>query len=126
MRLRYHKFWLLLGWGMIVLVLYLSLTPQPPELGFELWDKLKHFIAYAVLMGWFGQLYRQHRRLLYALGFIGMGIALEYLQGMGEYRMFEYHDMLANLLGVSIAMLVLYLKGDQVLHWFEKKVLKAG
>ena len=31
-----------------------------------------------------------------------MGIALEYIQGMGETRFFEYADMLANTIGALL------------------------
>ena len=106
MRLKYHRQWLLVGWSMILLVWYLSLTPRPPELGIRLWDKLNHFIAYAGLMGWFGQLYTQtYQRIVCALAIIAMGIAIEFFQGLGGVRMFEYRDMLANTLGVIMGWL---------------------
>ena len=127
MRLKYHRLWLVVGWCMILLVWYLSLTPKPPELGFRLWDKLNHFIAYAGLMGWFGQLYQHHRqRIVSALVIIVMGIAIEIFQGLGGQRMFEYRDMLANTLGVLMAVIILYLKGDHLLYWFEQRLLKVS
>lgn len=44
------------------------------------------------------------RRLAYAAGFIAMGIALEFLQGMTDYRTFDVLDMLANAGGVLLAL----------------------
>ena len=43
-------------------------------------------------------------RLAYATGFIAMGIALEFLQGMTGYRTFDLLDMLANAVGVLGAL----------------------
>lgn len=127
MNLKYRHYWLIIGWGLVALVWFLSLTPKPPELGFRLWDKLNHFIAYAGLMGWFGQLYPRHSsRTVYAVGFIVMGIAIEIFQGMGMHRVFEYADMLANTSGVIIALTIIYLKGDRILYWFEQRILKVS
>ena len=49
----------------------------------------------------FCQIYDQPRtRLVYAAGFIAMGVALEFAQGMTDYRTFDVLDMAANTLGV--------------------------
>jgi len=126
MDLKYRKQWLVIGWCLIALAWYLSLTPTTPE-PFKLWDKMNHFIAYACLMAWFGQLYKSNRiRIMYAVGFVIMGIAIEFFQGMGPHRVFEYNDMLANTLGVFIAVIVIYLKGDGILYWIEQRVLNVS
>jgi glycopeptide antibiotics resistance protein len=55
-------------------------------------------------MFWFCVLYRPLRvRAMYAVGFIAMGIALEFVQGWLGYRSFETADMLANTAGVALA-----------------------
>jgi VanZ family protein len=103
--LRYHRAWLLIGAGLIVLVFYLSLTAHPPKLlHFRASDKLEHFSAYFVLMAWFVQLYHSHRsRLIWALLFMAQGMAIEVMQGMSRWRTFDYYDALANTLGVTLA-----------------------
>jgi len=83
---------------MVAAVVWGSLTPAPPPSAGN--DKLGHFVVYGVLMFWFAQLYP--RRSLYAAGFIGLGIALEFAQGWLGYRSFELYDMLANALGVLL------------------------
>lgn len=61
-----------------------------------------HFAAYGTLMAWFAYLYRRApTRALYAAGFVGMGIAIEFLQGLTG-RHFEVADMFANTLGVIL------------------------
>jgi len=87
-----------LGWGWVGLIVWLSLTPSPPRVDFTAGDKIGHLLAYGVLMFWFAQLYLT--RIAYAAGFIAMGIALEFTQGWLGYRSFELLDMAANTLGV--------------------------
>lgn len=81
----------------------MSLTPQPPTIDVEQGDKLGHFAAYGLLMLLFCEIYELPRtRLVYAAGFIAMGVALEYLQGMTGYRTFDVFDMVANGIGVAL------------------------
>ncbi|MEJ2141255.1 MAG: hypothetical protein P8Y24_02665 [Gammaproteobacteria bacterium] len=54
-----------------------------------------------------------------------MGVGIEIFQGMGTHRYFEYNDMLANTLGVIVAILVLQFKGDGILFWFEQRIQKV-
>jgi VanZ family protein len=64
-------------------------------------DKLGHFASYGFLMLWFCVLYRRKRvRAFYALGFVALGVALEFVQGNLGYRTFELYDMAANTAGV--------------------------
>lgn len=103
---QFGKLWLFLGWMLAALIVVLSLWPKPPELiGFEQSDKLTHIIAYSILMLWFANIYPQSSsRLRLSLGFFVMGVCLELLQGMTEYRQFSYIDMLANGVGILLAL----------------------
>jgi VanZ family protein len=102
--------WLAVGWAMVAVIVWLSLTPAPPKLDFEQSDKLGHFVGYGVLMFWFSQLYRKWPRVAYGLGFIAMGIGLEFAQGRLGFRSYDVFDMYANSLGVllgwGVALLV--------------------
>ena len=90
------------GWLYAAAIVYLSLTPSPPEPGFAYGDKLGHFLAYALLMLWFAWLHRDAAsRMAYAALWIGMGVALEFAQGQTAVRSFELADMAANALGVA-------------------------
>jgi len=91
------------GWGWVAAIVWLSLTPAPPQVEFAHGDKLGHFAGYGLLMLWFALLYLgRNLRILYAAGFIAMGIGLEFLQGHLGYRSFEVFDMYANTLGVLL------------------------
>lgn len=118
--LRYRKFWLLIGWGLVATVITLSIIPSPPEVGGS--DKLHHLLAYGMLMGWFGQLYRQPRvRIFWFIGFVVMGITLEVIQGLGGVRYFEYADMVANALGALIGWALSRGRGGAILGWIEQR-----
>ncbi len=105
--LRFRRFWTVMGIGFVLLVIYLSLTPEPPDLGAPEGLKIGHVIAYGWLMIWFAQMHRDFgRRLICAAAFCTLGIALEYLQGMTDYRGFEYSDMLINSAGVAIGLVL--------------------
>jgi VanZ family protein len=76
--------------------------PSPPSIDIEQGDKLGHAFAYASTMFWFAQLYlRSAVRLRYALGFIALGVALEFIQGHVG-RDFEVADMAADAIGVAL------------------------
>ncbi len=123
--LKYRFEWLLVGWSLVALVIYLSVTSTPPQLDidFKYLDKVEHLSAYGVLMGWFGQLYHISRvRIGYLLGFIAMGIALEIIQGLGGVRYFEYGDMVANSLGALIGWALSRGGGGRLLQRFEQRL----
>ena len=86
------------GWAWAAAIVWLSLTPAPPQVDFSYGDKAGHLAAYGLLMFWFARLYRA--RIAYAAGFIAMGIALEFAQGALGFRTYEVLDMVANTIGV--------------------------
>ncbi len=97
-----RRLWLALGWAMVAAIVYGSVMHSPPSLGFEQSDKLEHLGGYGMLMFWFCQLYRARRvRIGYALGFVALGVALEFVQGWLGYRDFEVADMVADAAGVA-------------------------
>jgi VanZ family protein len=101
--LRLRALWLALGWGLAAAIVWVSLTPSPPQIDLEQGDKLGHLASYGALMFWFCQLYAvRGTRLAYAMGFTLMGVALEFAQGEFGARTFEPADMLANALGVAL------------------------
>lgn len=103
--LRFVLLWQAVGWAMVALVIWLSLTPQPPRPPALLsWDKADHLLAYAVLMFWYAQSFARHWRWPLFLCFLGF--ALEVLQGLSAVRTFDLYDMVANLLGVTLGSML--------------------
>ena len=78
---RVQPLWLLLGWTLVLLLIYLSLTPAPVELPMGQGDKIGHVLAYATLMSWFANVYEASaQRMKFAVGFMALGVSLEFLQ----------------------------------------------
>ena len=99
---RYRRIWLLLGWGLVAAVIVLSLIPVEVDLG-EGRDKLAHALAYGGLSFWFGMIFGGRAlQLGIAVALAAMGVALEFLQGLTDYRSFEVADMVANAVGAGL------------------------
>ncbi|PWB59288.1 MAG: VanZ family protein [Nitrosomonadales bacterium] len=100
----YRKTWLAAGWLLVFLIAYISLIPSPPApMRFPHADKLEHLISYAMLMGWFCQIYSARRQRIYlALACLAFGGIIELLQGWSGYRTADWLDWLADSLGVIL------------------------
>jgi glycopeptide antibiotics resistance protein len=107
---------------MVVAVVVLSLIPLDVDL-LENEDKLAHFVAYGSLAFWFGMLFEgRGRQLGAALGFTAMGVALEFLQGLTDYRTFEIADMIANAMGAALGWGLAQTPLRNVLEWLERLI----
>ena len=119
---RVRRVWRAIGIALVLLVIWLSLTPHPIAIPVDEGDKLGHFAAYAVLMCWFAQLDVAPRpRLAYAAFFVALGVVLEFVQGLTDYRSFEVADMAADTVGVMLGWAAAPPRGPNVLalveHW---------
>ena len=93
------------------IILYLSLRPIPENIGsiFKYQDKFMHIGSYFLLM-------ILYLRIIPLKGVaviltIGIGIIIEHLQPLTGYRYFEIGDIVANSIGVLLALpLNYYLK----------------
>ncbi len=106
MEFRFQKIWQLIGISLVAFIITVSLMHKPPiDLPpFRFADKVGHFIAYFIVMGWYVQLFHVPLQRLFLMAvFVSMGVGLEVLQGLGGVRMFEWADALANSLGALAA-----------------------
>jgi len=123
--LKYRFIWLALGYAIVTLVVYLSLTSRPIKIDLSLpyQDKFLHAFAYFCLMSWFVQIYHnKFQRNMIAVVFIFMGITLEYLQSFDPARMYEVADMVANSVGVALGFGLSLTPVKNCLVVIEKKV----
>lgn len=107
--LKYRSVWLFVGYAIVALVVYLSLTSNPINLnlGFPNQDKVFHALAYFSLMFWFAQIYHNTRqRAVMIVVFVFLGLLMEYVQSLSPYRTAEFADMLANATGVILAYVI--------------------
>lgn len=122
---RFNNYWQAAGWLGIGLIIALSLTPAPPQIGVENGDKLGHLAAYGLVTLWFAQVYAGLRqRIWLAVGMVVLGIAMEYAQGATGYRSFEVVDMIADALGVAIGWLLAPPRLPNFLFWVERRIAR--
>lgn len=124
--LKLRVLWLFIGFALIALVLYLSLTSNPVAMAgmFRYEDKLYHALAYFTLMAWFSQLYHQAaQRIIIALLFVFMGLMVEYLQSLNPDRYAEFGDMVANVTGVMLGFVLTQTAAKNILLRVEKQIL---
>jgi VanZ family protein len=107
-KLRFFPLWLTIGFTMVALVVVTSLVHQRPHaINFAGGGKVEHFGAYAITTLWFCLIYTNSRvRWMIGLALIALGVCLECLQLLTEYRTFEYTDMMANAAGVFCVLLL--------------------
>lgn len=124
--LRLFRLWWLIGAGILGYIVYVTLTPHPPPMPGRFTDKIFHVLGYFVLTGWFAQLYKPSRLRYYqAVGFIGLGTALEFAQLWVNTRSFDLGDIVANALGVLAAWLLLRGRWTAVLLYCERYLMRV-
>ena len=111
----YRNLWVIVAWVLVVAVVYLSLVPSPPQVPGRLGDKGGHVLAYASPMFWFGCLYAGRARSRAAVGLALMGLVLELLQGLGDHRVAEPMDMVANLSGIVVGWTLAHTRASRLL-----------
>jgi len=106
-RLRLRPLWLLLGWMLVLFIVWESLTPGPMELQVEQGDKLGHMAAYLALMSWFANIYEDTaERVVCLVACMALGVGLEFAQRLTATRTFEIADMAAGAIGVIIGLML--------------------
>ncbi|MBL4712652.1 MAG: VanZ family protein [Gammaproteobacteria bacterium] len=121
--LKLRFLWLAIGYALVVLVVYLSLTSNPVEIvgSFPYKDKFFHALAYFTLMLWFAQIYHdKFQRNMIALVLVFMGASLEYFQSFDPNRFSEAGDLLANTVGVLLGFILALTQLKNVLLNVEK------
>jgi VanZ family protein len=73
------------------------------EAGTHVWDKAAHFVVFGLFLWCFGVLFRRLPRLWCAVLAIGLGAAVEVVQGQVG-RDASWGDLLADSLGVAVAL----------------------
>lgn len=108
-RLRWHRAWVALGGAIMLWVLWMALRPDPGiTLDVPYGDKLLHATTFTCLMGWWGNVYRERRaRCWAALGCLAFGVFIEFAQWLDPPRDADALDVLADGVGIVIALLLL-------------------
>ena len=116
---RLKNFWIASGVAFVLLVIYLSVTPDPVHAPTVHNFKTGHILAYAWCMLWFAEVFRPFRqRFAIGVALVALGVALEYVQDMLPWhRDFAVADMIDDAIGVGIGLALAYTPAGRV---FEK------
>jgi hypothetical protein len=122
--LRREKLWVVIGLGFVVLVIFLSVTPQPLKAPTVDNFKTGHILAYTWCMLWFCQIWRDGmHRLVIALGLLILGIGLEFVQdNLPWHRDFAVADMVDDAIGVGIGFAIGFTPLANILRWIEGRI----
>ena len=125
--LKYRGLWIAVGVGLVALVVYLSLTPEPPAVPEVGGLDPGHILAYFTLMAWWAQVVKPGQgRIVLAVGFVGLGVGLEYVQALTPYRTFDVNDMRDDSIGVIAAYFATLSPLGHVLLALERRLLRGG
>ena len=120
-RWHHYRWWATLGWLLVAVVIVLSLVSFSPPIPIEGSDKFEHSLAYATLMFWWGML-QPRRRWIWALALPTLGVGLEVVQSFMPLRHMDWRDALANILGVTIALVLLMTPLGGLLAWVDRQL----
>lgn len=105
-QLRFFRVWLGICLSGCAVLVYACLMPNPPQpQGIAYFDKVEHILAFCVLGAGFGAILQDcHVRVLVGLALLG-GV-IELLQSLTAYRSGDPLDMVADVAGIIIGLLM--------------------
>lgn len=105
-KLRFFRLWLGIGLFGCAVLLYAGLIPSPPQpVAWAYLDKVEHLLAFCVLGAWFGAIFPGRRVWLF-IALVLFGGALELLQSLTGYRSAALPDMVADIVGTVMGLLL--------------------
>ena len=111
---------------LIAAVVVAGLTPASDLPAIGIGDFAEHAAGYSVLTLWFSGLVARTRWAIVAGALLGLGAALELLQGAMELgRVSDPIDMAANALGIAIALMLARAGLGGWMQWVEARLLRA-
>ena len=88
-------------------------------------DKLWHAVAYGSLTLWFCGIYDRRRSLLIGASAFLLGVLVELAQSFTATRQAEFLDLVANLVGIMLALLVARMGADRWCAMVESALVSA-
>jgi VanZ family protein len=124
--LRLARLWWALGWAMVLFIAVSTLEPPRYVPNLHLWDKLEHALAFFGMTFWFGGLVRRSRYPVVAVAMALFGGGIEIAQGaMKLGRDEDIMDFVADSVGISIALVLLYAGLGAWTRWVEQFIWPA-
>ncbi|MBC8555338.1 MAG: VanZ family protein [Candidatus Brocadiales bacterium] len=93
----------------VLIVTYFSLTPIEHKISESIWDKAAHFISYLFLVMIVKKVHIRFNYLTCVVICCSYSFVIECIQYFIPNRMFDVLDMLANVLGTILGIIIYYL-----------------
>lgn len=90
----------------LISVSYLALMPVEHLPTVSTWDKANHFVAFFVLTNLLYLCFAKHPLINVVVWLTAYGLLLELLQGLSNFRVFSYFDLLADVIGISAGLAI--------------------
>jgi len=103
--LRQRRFWQAMFGLLFIAISYLALSPAPPAGISTGWDKANHALAFATL-AFCGHFAGARRLWLLFIALLAYGGAIELLQLYVPNRECNWHDLLADGIGILLGLTV--------------------
>jgi VanZ family protein len=110
--LRYARRWQIAGVFLLAMVLLLAVAPadwfwlDDSDSALHISDKWLHGFTFTILALWFSGQYARHSYWRLITGLIAFGLLIEVTQRMVSYRTAELTDLLADVLGIGLGMVI--------------------
>ncbi len=99
----------------VFIITYFSLTPIEHKVSENVWDKASHFVAYLLLFMFVRKVHIRFNYLTCVVICCSYSFIIECIQYFIPDRQFDLLDMLANVLGVFLGVILYYLIIDKYL-----------
>ena len=124
--LRLGRLWWALGWAMVLYIAISCLEPARYVPNLHLWDKAEHALAFFGMSVWFGGVVRRSRYPVIAVAMFLFGAGIEIAQGaMRLGRDEDVMDLVADSVGITVAMILLYLGLGAWARWIERLIWRS-
>ncbi len=105
--LRYRRFWMLCGVGIMLVVTVLCLLPSSKLPDVNVSDKIEHIVTFVLLTFWFGSIVVRRDYFWLALALLAFGALIEVAQGlMGVGRQADLLDLRADAIGIALGLIL--------------------
>ncbi len=109
----------------VLIITYLSLTPIEHKISESIWDKASHFTAYLLLVIFIKRVHTRFNYLTCVITCFSYSFAIECIQYFIPNRQFDVLDMLANLLGMVLGVILYYLIREKCFNKWRGIAAKA-
>ncbi len=93
----------------VLIVLGLSLYPQPEKIIGDINDKIQHMIAFAIYVFLFYFSFPKASKLISFISGVFLGVLIEVLQRFVPNRFSSFLDIVADIAGLTVGIVGIYL-----------------